>query len=186
MLSRLRASPLKRVVDRELKRRFIGGFAHPTDAATSTVSEKLVNVVLVDYEGNRHFVQGRVGQTLRQACEMNDVGLIKDDSMGGGGVHSAERADYYRESLFGEGSVSAQSHVIVSNEWISKLPVPNDQELHILEYVPEGDRSANSRLGTEIVLTKELDGLVVAVPEAPPVETYQYEHEYEDDGEEEA
>lgn len=42
----------------------------------------------------------------------------------------------------------------------------------------------SSRLGTEIVLAKELDGLVVAVPEAPPVETYQYIHEYDDNDEE--
>lgn len=62
-----------------------------------------MNVVLVDYEGNRHFIQGRQGQTLRQACEMNNVALIKDDSNGGGGIHSAVRADYYTESLFGEG-----------------------------------------------------------------------------------
>lgn len=62
-----------------------------------------VNVVLIDYEGNRHFMQGRQGQTLRQACEMNNIGLVKDDSMGGGGAHSAVRADYYTESLFGEG-----------------------------------------------------------------------------------
>ncbi|TYZ60910.1 hypothetical protein PybrP1_008167 [[Pythium] brassicae (nom. inval.)] len=146
MLARLRAVA---AAGRSVGRRHIGGFAAPADAAP-TVAEKVVNVVLVDYEGNRHFIQGRQGQTLRQACEMNNVGL---------------------------------SHVVVSNEWVHKLPAPNDQELHVLEqYVPEEDRSANSRLGTEIVLSKDLDGLVVAVPEAPPVETYVYDHDYEDDG----
>jgi hypothetical protein len=39
----------------------------------------------------------------------------------------------------------------------------------------------SSRLGTEIVLSKDLDGLVVAVPEAPPVEEFVYEHEYDED-----
>lgn len=72
-----------------------------------------VNVVLVDYEGNRHFIQGRQGQTLRQACEMNNVGLVKDDSNGGGGVHSAVRADYYTESLFGEGGSPTLTHDIM-------------------------------------------------------------------------
>lgn len=43
----------------------------------------------------------------------------------------------------------------------------------------------SSRLGTEIILTKEMDGLVVAVPEAPPFETYQYDHEYEVEDDEE-
>ncbi|OWZ03533.1 putative mitochondrial protein [Phytophthora megakarya] len=176
MLARaLRSSALSRS-----SRRFIGGFAAP--ASAPTVAEKVVNVVLVDYEGNRHTVTGRAGQTLRQACEMNNVGYVKDDSMGGGGVYDARRADFYTESLFGEGSTSPQSHVVVSNEWMSKLPPANNQERHIIDtYVPAEDRSANSRLGTEIVLQKELDGLVVAVPEAPPVEEYEYDHEYDED-----
>ncbi|RLN76468.1 hypothetical protein BBJ28_00007347 [Nothophytophthora sp. Chile5] len=141
-----------------------------------------VNVVLVDYEGHRHVVQGRAGQTLRQACEMNGVPYVKDDSLGGGGQFDAVRSDFYTESLFGEGATSPQSHVVVSNEWISKLPTANSKERHIIDtYVPAEDRSVNSRLGTEIVLQKELDGLVVAVPEAPPVDTYEYEHDYEED-----
>ncbi|CAH0479475.1 unnamed protein product [Peronospora belbahrii] len=165
---------------RAISRRFIGGFV--ADASLPNVSDKVVNVVLVDYDGNRHMIKGRAGQTLRQACEMNNVGFVKDDAMGGGGMYDARRADFYTESLFGEGTTSPQSHVVVSNEWISKLPPANDQERHIIDtYVPVEDRSANSRLGTAIVLEKELDGMVVAVPEAPPVEEYEYDHEYEED-----
>ncbi|RLN64059.1 hypothetical protein BBP00_00003676 [Phytophthora kernoviae] len=177
MLARaLRSSALSRAASR----RFIGGFA--ADSPAPTVAEKIVNVVLVDYEGNRHVVKGRTGQTLRQACEMNQVAYIKDDSMGGGGTFNAVRSDYYTESLFGEGSTSPQSHVVVSNEWVHKLPPANSQERHIIDtFVPTEDRSVNSRLGTEVVLQKELDGLVVAVPEAPPVETYDYVHEYDED-----
>ncbi|DBA04175.1 TPA: hypothetical protein N0F65_004283 [Lagenidium giganteum] len=176
----------QRLVNRGVTRRFIGGFAHPADASAPTVAEKVINVVLVDYEGNRHFVKGRAGQTLQQACAMNGVDLIKDDSNGGGGKHSAVRSDYYTESLFGEAAVSPQSHVVVANEWISKLSPPNDNEVHILRtYVPAEDRSATSRLATEIVLSSGLNGLVVAVPEAPPVENYVYDHEYDDDDDEE-
>ncbi|CAI5710985.1 unnamed protein product [Hyaloperonospora brassicae] len=172
----LRSSALSRAVGH----RFIGGFA--VDASTPTVAERLVNVVLVDYEGNRHMVKGRAGQTLRQACEMNSVGYVKDDSMGGGGTYDARRADFYTESLFGEGSSSPQSHVVISNEWFHKLPPANARERHIIDtYVPKEDRSVNSRLGTEIVLQEELNGMVVAVPEAPPVEEYVYEHEYDED-----
>ncbi|RQM14838.1 hypothetical protein DD237_003298 [Peronospora effusa] len=173
---RIRSSGLSRLASR----RFIGGFA--ADASAPTVSEKVVNVVLVDYEGNRHIVKGRVGQTLLQACEMNKIGYVKDDSMGGGGMYDARRTDFYTESLFGEGLTSPQSHVVISNEWISKLPPADTKERHIIDtYVPTEDRSTNSRLGTGIVLQKELDGMVVAVPEAAPVEEYMYDHEYEED-----
>lgn len=57
----------------------------------------------MDFEGHRHLVQGRAGQTLRQACVMSNVPFIKDDSYGGGGQYDAPRAEYYTESLFGEG-----------------------------------------------------------------------------------
>lgn len=177
MLTRALRTP---ALARLASRRFIGGLA--ADSLAPTVAENVVKVVLVNYEGYRHVIMGRAGQTLRQACEMNNVDYVKDDSMGGGGVYDAPRADYYTESLFGEGSTSPQSHVVVSNEWIDKLHPANNKERHIIDtYVPAEDRSANSRLGTEIVLQKELDGLVVAVPEAPPVEEYVYEHEYDED-----
>jgi hypothetical protein len=65
-----------------------------------------VSVVLVDYEGNRHSIQGRAGQTLREACEMNGVGFVKDDSRGGGGQVDNYHTDFYTESLFGEGALS--------------------------------------------------------------------------------
>lgn len=61
-------------------------------------------MVLVDYEGNRHTIKGRAGQTLRQACEMNGVPFVKDDSLGGGGKYDAYHTDFYTESLFGEGA----------------------------------------------------------------------------------
>lgn len=80
-----------------------------------------VNVVLVDYEGNRHFIQGRQGQTLRQACEMNNVSLVKDDSNGGGGLHSAVRSDYYTESLFGEGACLLLRQRVASHRRVETL-----------------------------------------------------------------
>ncbi|KAF0755967.1 hypothetical protein AaE_004803, partial [Aphanomyces astaci] len=61
-------------------------------------------------------------------------------------------------------------------------PLPTDREVRILEDVPEDDWTKNSRLATEIILTKDLEGLVVAVPEAQPIETFTYTNSYEDEG----
>ncbi|OQS06186.1 hypothetical protein THRCLA_01755 [Thraustotheca clavata] len=146
------------------------------------VHDRLVSVTLLDWEGSRHIVQGRVGQTLFDACQLSGVDIVKDDSLGGGGAtYSAIRTPEFTESLFGEGPASPLSHVVVSNEWFNKLPPASDRELRILEDVPEEDLTKNSRLGTEIILTKDLDGLVVAVPEAPPVETFTYKNDWEEE-----
>ena len=82
----------------------------------------------------------------------------------GNGTYEAGRTDFYSESLFGEGWSSPQSYVVIFNEWFNKLPPDDARERHITDMnVPREDRSVKSRLGIEIVLQKELDGLVVAV-----------------------
>ncbi|KAF0682566.1 Aste57867_25364 [Aphanomyces stellatus] len=162
-------------------RRF-GSHAHK-HVPEQFVRDQIVSVTLLDWEGSRHILQGRVGQSLWEASRLAGFDFIKDDSLGGGGAaYSAVRTPEFTESLFGEGPSSPLSHVVVSNEWVSKLPAPTDREVRILEDVPEDDWTKNSRLATEIILTKDLDGLVIAVPEAPPVETYTYKNDYEEEG----
>ena len=58
--------------------------------------------------------------------------------------------------------ICATCHVIVSPEWIDKLEPSIEAELDMLDAI-EG-READSRLGCQIVLTEELDGLEVRVP----------------------
>ena len=124
----------------------------------------------MDYQGQQEIIAGRVGQTLMEACVANNCRMLVDDSDGGGAVYSVIRNPQFTEDLFGEGPVSPVAHVVVANEWMSKLPPPSDAETRVLQLVPQGDLSSNSRLATEIALTKDLDGLAVAVPEAPPSE----------------
>tara|TARA_R100000697_G_scaffold84179_1_gene96201 strand:+ start:91 stop:423 length:333 start_codon:yes stop_codon:yes gene_type:complete len=56
-------------------------------------------------------------------------------------------------------------HVLVSNEWIEKTGVANDDnaELSLLEYEENFDEK-RSRLSCQIELDESLDGLVVEVP----------------------
>jgi 2Fe-2S ferredoxin len=53
-------------------------------------------------------------------------------------------------------------HVYVSAEWLEKLPPIRELERATLGLVVEP--KSNSRLGCQIVLTPELDGLVVEMP----------------------
>jgi 2Fe-2S ferredoxin len=60
----------------------------------------------------------------------------------------------------------ATCHVIVEPEWYSKLPPINQDfaEQDLLEYEP-GYVPGQSRLGCQIQLTKEMDGLTVKIRE---------------------
>jgi ferredoxin len=54
-------------------------------------------------------------------------------------------------------------HVIVAKEWFAKLPAASDDEEDMLDLAASVELT--SRLSCQIVLTEDLDGLVVRVPE---------------------
>jgi 2Fe-2S ferredoxin len=58
----------------------------------------------------------------------------------------------------------ATCHVYVDEKWIDKLPKINDNmaELELLEY-EKSYKEGISRLGCQIFLTKELDGLIIHI-----------------------
>ncbi len=53
-------------------------------------------------------------------------------------------------------------HVIVDHAWSSRLASPTEEEEDMLDLVP--GLEPTSRLGCQISLTNELDGLVVSLP----------------------
>ena len=57
----------------------------------------------------------------------------------------------------------ATCHVLVNEDWMSKVGTANEQEELMLDLNP--DRQANSRLSCQINMSDELDGLVVQLPE---------------------
>ncbi len=57
----------------------------------------------------------------------------------------------------------ATCHVYVDPGWYTKLPDPTDHELDMLEFA--FDPRETSRLGCQIKITDELDGLIVHTPE---------------------
>ena len=55
-------------------------------------------------------------------------------------------------------------HVYVDPAWYARLPEPTDHELDMLEFAL--DTKDTSRLGRQIKITDELDGLIVHTPES--------------------
>jgi ferredoxin, 2Fe-2S len=63
------------------------------------------------------------------------------------------------------GSLSCGTcHVYVTPEFASKLPAASEQEQEMLEFVV-AERRTGSRLSCQIMLTDELDGLTLEMPE---------------------
>jgi hypothetical protein len=145
-----------------------------TDAALYSAESEVeksagVSVTFVDYLGHRHTVLGRVGQSLVDVCRTYDMDLLECDTVhGGGNQYEVIHNDVWTEDVFGEGPVSSLSHVIVANEWLAKVPAAVPQELLLLSELDSDQKTSNSRLGSEIYLTKELHGIVVNVPDPPP------------------
>ena len=62
-----------------------------------------------------------------------------------------------------EGSLACSTcHVILEKKWFNKLDDANEEEKEMLELLP--DSKKHSRLGCQIKLTKNLDGIEIILP----------------------
>lgn len=102
-----------------------------------------MKIIFISPDGAQREVQGSVGSSAMRAARSNNVAGIE-----------AECA----------GSLSCGTcHVYVSQESACKLPAPSEQEAEMLDFVA-AERRLGSRLSCQIVLTDELDGLMLEIP----------------------
>ena len=81
------------------------------------------------------------------------------------GVTLQEIAEDYNIDLEGacEGCMACSTcHVIVADEWFDRLEPPTEEERDMLDLA--FDLRRTSRLGCQIIMTDDLDGLVVSLP----------------------
>ena len=66
-----------------------------------------------------------------------------------------------------EGSMACSTcHVVVEESWFSELPPASEEEEDILNLAP--GLTGRSRLGCQIVLNENLDGIIVTLPVDAP------------------
>jgi len=123
-------------------------------AATPTVYDKMVQVTVIDKAGHRFPMRGLEGQTLV------DV-LGSQDTLD---VH-----DYL--CLGPQGRDEPECVVTVPNEFLQRIPPPGEEDLKALEQIAESSITPNTRLGSKIVLSKDLNQMLVALGEAYPWKT---------------
>ncbi|MFM6999561.1 MAG: 2Fe-2S iron-sulfur cluster-binding protein [Limnohabitans sp.] len=92
-----------------------------------------------------HSLQVQPGQSLMQAAVDANLDGIQADC---GGLLTC-----------------ATCHVVVHSDWLSKLPPVSSDEDGMLAFTAQA-REPGSRLSCQIMLTPELDGLQVTLPES--------------------
>jgi len=98
-------------------------------------------MVFIERDGNRKEVDAPVGLSVLEIAHCNDVDI--------------EGAC--------EGSLACSTcHVIVDKEWYGRLEDPSEDEEDMLDLA--FGLAPTSRLGCQIVMTEDLDGLTVALP----------------------
>lgn len=99
-------------------------------------------MTFVEPDGTRREVDAPVGLSLLEIAHDNDIDI---------------------EGACGGSMSCSTCHVIVDPAWFAKLAAPEEEEEDMLDLAFGLTRT--SRLGCQIVITEELDGLIVTLPD---------------------
>ena len=115
------------------------GTFHGHDHDDPNAADVTVTYVLKD--GEEHEVVGKVGQNLLRLGQKYDIPL---------------------EGACEGVCACSTCHVILEKKWFNKLDPANEEEKEMLGLLP--DLKKHSRLGCQIKLTKNLDGIKIILP----------------------
>lgn len=102
----------------------------------------MAKITFVDHDGTKHDVDAAIGSNVMQVAVDNNIRGIDGDC---GGMCAC-----------------ATCHITVDPAWFAKTGARSENEESMLTFLPEIAETA--RLGCQIKITDELDGLVVHLP----------------------
>lgn len=88
--------------------------------------------------------------------------IVVDAVVGETLLETANKADVPLFGGCGGAGVCGTCHVFIDQEYLKKLNEPALEELDLIEVLPNGN--SNSRLACQIVITEELDRMIVTIP----------------------
>ena len=100
-------------------------------------------IIYNTFDNQTHSIDVQNGLSVMEGAVQNDVPGIDADC--------------------GGGMACATCHVYVNEEWFNKLPAKEDGEEDMLDMAFEPKK--NSRLSCQLMVSDQLDGLVVNLPE---------------------
>ncbi|KAJ9578090.1 hypothetical protein L9F63_025050, partial [Diploptera punctata] len=122
----------------------INGCAHGEYEWKDPESEdEVVNITYIDKDGNRIPVRGKIGDNV---------------------LYLAHRHGIEMEGACEASLACTTCHVYVLGDHLEKLPCPEEKEDDLLDLAPF--LKENSRLGCQIILKKEYEGMELQLPQA--------------------
>ena len=103
----------------------------------------MAKIKYIEHNGNQHVIDVANGLSVMEGAVQNDIPGIDADC--------------------GGGMACATCHVYVKEDWFNKLPEKTEGEDDMLDQAYEP--SPSSRLSCQIIVSDELNGLVVHLPE---------------------
>ena len=102
----------------------------------------MTKITYITHDNKNHTIDVQNGLTVMEGAVQNDIPGIDADC--------------------GGGMACATCHVYVNDEWFDKITPKEDGEEDMLDMAFEPKK--NSRLSCQIIVSDELDGLIVNIP----------------------
>jgi 2Fe-2S ferredoxin len=102
----------------------------------------MVKITYIEQDGTRHEVEAAPGMSLMEAAVKNGIAAIEGEC--------------------GGACACATCHIYVPREWQAATGTASEDETDMLEFGIDPDE--RSRLGCQIKVTEEMDGLTVFTP----------------------
>ena len=103
----------------------------------------MTKITYIENNGKAHVIEVANGLSVMEGAVQNDIPGIDADC--------------------GGSMACATCHVYVKEEWLNKLPNKEDGEEDMLDMAYEPNKF--SRLSCQLIVSDELDGLVVSMPD---------------------
>jgi len=104
----------------------------------------MAKITYIGQDGTKREVEAKLGQSIMEVAVANMIPGIDADC--------------------GGACACATCHVYVDDSWAGKLKAKDDMEESMLDFAE--DVREHSRLSCQILVTEELDGIVVTTPES--------------------
>ena len=101
----------------------------------------MLHITFIEGNGTEKNAPAELGQTILEVARANDVNI---------------------EGACGGNMACATCHLVVNQNWYNILPRPSIDESDMLELA--NGLTPTSRLGCQIKVTEELNGLILSVP----------------------
>ena len=103
----------------------------------------MAKIKYIDFQGNSKTIEVENGLTVMEGAIQNDIPGIDADC--------------------GGSMACATCHVYVEEKWLNKIPKVEEAEVDMIDMAFEPKK--NSRLSCQLIITDELNGLIVTTPE---------------------